>query len=69
MFGAVSNDKHRLVLMFAYGCGLRLSEIQELRPSDIIGTGMLFESKGKDRKTDRLCSILGWLGAQNYLLK
>jgi len=32
---APENAKHRLVLMFAYGCGLRLSEIAALKPEDI----------------------------------
>jgi integrase/recombinase XerD len=32
---AVENPKHRLILMIAYGCGLRLSELCHLRPVDI----------------------------------
>ncbi|MDD5676282.1 MAG: phage integrase N-terminal SAM-like domain-containing protein [Chitinivibrionales bacterium] len=34
IINVVKNNKHRLILMLAYGCGLRLSELQNLRPAD-----------------------------------
>jgi integrase/recombinase XerD len=35
LLSAEKNPKHRLVLMLAYGCGLRLAEIRHLKPADI----------------------------------
>jgi integrase/recombinase XerD len=34
IISAVSNHKHRLVLLLAYGCGLRLNELRHLMPKD-----------------------------------
>ena len=41
IIAVVSNPKHRLILMLAYGCGLRLSEIQHLRETILNWTGKL----------------------------
>ena len=34
IISSVSNPKHRLIIMFAYGCGLRLSELSYLKRED-----------------------------------
>ena len=47
---AVENPKHRLVLMLAYGCGLRLSEIQMLAPADMDWGRDLIRVRGKGSK-------------------
>jgi site-specific recombinase XerD len=64
-----SNAKHRLVLMLTYGCGLRLGEVQTLKPQDIdLNRKVLWVRKGKGKK-DRMVMldqnllpyIEGWL--------
>ncbi len=35
MFGVPQNKKHRLILMLAYGAGMRISEVRSLRLQDI----------------------------------
>ena len=50
MINNVENPKHRLVLMLAYGCGLRLSEIQNLAPADIDWDRGVIRIKGKGSK-------------------
>lgn len=35
MFSAPQNSKHRLILMLAYGSGLRISEVRDLRVGDV----------------------------------
>jgi integrase/recombinase XerD len=53
ILAAPTNPKHRLILMLAYGCGLRLGELVNLRVRDVDwerGTIMIVQSKGqKDR--------------------
>jgi integrase/recombinase XerD len=44
------NDKHRLALMLAYGCGLRLAEIVALRPADINWDRGIIRIRGKGSK-------------------
>jgi integrase/recombinase XerD len=44
------NEKHRLVLMVAYGCGLRLGEIVALRPSDFNWDRSIIRIHGKGSK-------------------
>jgi site-specific recombinase XerD len=52
-----SNAKHRLMLMLAYGCGLRLGEIQNLKPEDIdLNRKVLWVRKGKGNK-DRMVML------------
>ena len=55
LFAAVSNLKHRVMLMVAYGGGLRLGEIIKLKVTDIDSQRMLIrveQAKGnKDRYT------------------
>jgi integrase/recombinase XerD len=50
MITAVSNSKHRLVLMLAYGCGLRLGEIQHLAPADFDWNRRVIRIRGKGAK-------------------
>jgi site-specific recombinase XerD len=51
ILSAHDNIKHRLVLMFAYGCGLRVSEIVRLRIDDIDwDRDMIWVRQGKGRK-------------------
>ncbi len=56
---AHSNIKHRAMLSLIYACGLRRSELLNLRPEDIDGQrGMLRVNQGKGRK-DRVVPIGG----------
>lgn len=63
------NAKHRLMLQLAYGCGLRLNEIRQLRPGHIdMDRKVVWVRKGKGKK-DRMVmlddelvpSVRGWL--------
>jgi integrase len=57
IIGAVENPKHRLILMIAYGYGLRLSEIRILKPEDIsLDRRVLTVRQGKGKK-DRILMI------------
>ncbi len=57
LISSLRNPKHRLMLMLAYGCGLRLSEIQCLRRVDIdLNRKVLYVRKGKGKK-DRIVMI------------
>lgn len=57
IISAPTNFKHRLVLMITYGCGLRLSEIQTLKPSDVDPErSVLIIKKAKGNK-DRVVMI------------
>lgn len=47
---STANPKHRLVLMLAYGCGLRLSEIVNLRRADIEWERHCLKIHGKGSK-------------------
>jgi len=47
---STKNDKHRLVLILAYGFGLRLSEIGALRPKDIDWDREIIRIHGKGAK-------------------
>jgi integrase/recombinase XerD len=52
-----SNHKHRIILMLTYGCGLRLGEVQLLRPEHIdIERRVLWIRKGKGKK-DRMVML------------
>ena len=41
LFGSVKNLKHRAILMTAYGCGLRISEVTNLKVGDIDSKRMM----------------------------
>jgi len=48
---AVTNQKHKLILMLAYSAGLRVSEVVNLKISDIDSNRMLLKiNQGKGRK-------------------
>ena len=55
LFGSIKNQKHRTMLMTAYGCGLRVSEVISLKVTDIDSERMMVrveQAKGaKDRYT------------------
>jgi site-specific recombinase XerD len=52
-----SYPKHQLLLMLTYGCGLRLGEVQQLKPEDIdIDRKVLWVRKGKGQK-DRMVML------------
>jgi len=51
------NSAHRLILLLAYGCGLRLSEIRSLKPGDVhTGMEVLWVRHGKGNK-DRAAMV------------
>jgi integrase/recombinase XerD len=57
MFSAVVNPKHRLILMLAYGCGLRLNEIRWLKREDFdFDRTIINVRQGKGRK-DRILML------------
>ena len=65
LFEAVHSMKHRVVLMLAYGAGLRISEVCSLQVSDIDSQRMVIHVRdgkgGKDRYVmlgDRLLGVL-----------
>jgi len=65
LFQATTNDKHRVMLMTAYGAGLRVSEVVNLKITDIHSDRMMILVRhgkgGKDRYTmlsDRLLQEL-----------
>ena len=54
ILGSLANPKHRMLLALCYGCGLRVSELVQLRVSDIDGERSLLRiEQGKGAK-DRL---------------
>lgn len=51
LFGSVSNLKHRTILFTAYACGLRVSELINLKVSDIDSNRMMVRiENGKGNK-------------------
>jgi integrase/recombinase XerD len=62
VLGALKSPKHRLALAFAYGCGLRVSELARMKTTDIDvarGTVSIKEGKGgKDRVVMLPCSLV-----------
>ena len=50
---AVANIKHRMMLMLAYACGLRVSEVVNLKIEDIDGQRQLIHIRGAKGKKDR----------------
>ena len=50
LLDAAINPKHKLVLMLAYGCGLRLNELVMLRPTDINWDRNIIRIHGKGSK-------------------
>jgi integrase/recombinase XerD len=57
MLAATTNIKHRLILMLAYGCGLRLNEIRHLKRENFeLDRTMITVRHGKGKK-DRMIMI------------
>jgi site-specific recombinase XerD len=50
LINILPNVKHRLVLMLAFGCGLRMGEIRELHPDDVQWGRNIIIIKGKGNK-------------------
>ena len=49
---AIKNTKHKTMIMLAYGCGLRVSEITALHVQDVDGhRRLLMIRRGKGKKT------------------
>ncbi len=65
LFGGIDNLKHRTMLMTAYGCGLRVSEVISLKVTDIDSGRMMVrvcQAKGaKDRYSILSPRLLGEL--------
>jgi integrase/recombinase XerD len=55
--GAESNLKHRLILMLAYGCGLRLNEIRHLKREDIERDRAVITVRQGKGKKDRIIML------------
>ena len=53
LFGAIENQKHRMILMIIYAGGLRVSELVNLRKDDIFVDRMQLFIKGGKGKKDR----------------
>lgn len=54
---APSNEKHRLILMLTYGCGLRLNEVRHLKPEHFdLERKILWVRKAKGKK-DRIVML------------
>jgi site-specific recombinase XerD len=54
---AIDNLKHKTMIMLAYGCGLRVSEITALRIADIDGQRRLLMIRRAKGKKDRVISL------------
>ncbi|MCG2686969.1 tyrosine-type recombinase/integrase, partial [Candidatus Parcubacteria bacterium] len=50
----IKNDKHRLMISLAYGAGLRISEVINLKAQDIDVDGLTIHLKQAKGKKDRL---------------
>ncbi len=65
IFSVCENIKHRCIMSLAYGCGLRIGEIINLRPENIVSERMVInirQAKGrKDRQVQLPKSILEML--------
>lgn len=50
----IKNSKHRLMIAFGYGCGLRVSEVTNLKIKDIDLTELTIHVKGAKGNKDRI---------------
>ncbi len=57
MFDAVQNIKHRCVIKLLYGCGLRLSELLNLKISDIDSDSMIVYIRNAKGNKDRIVML------------
>jgi site-specific recombinase XerD len=53
LLGALTTDKHRVMVMLAYGAGLRVSEVRKLRVDDIDPKRMLIHVRHSKRGRER----------------
>lgn len=60
----VENVKHRTILMTIYGCGLRISELLELKIGDIDSSRMEVRIRGAKGKKDRITVLSNTLLTQ-----
>jgi integrase/recombinase XerD len=57
VINAIQNKKHKTMLMLAYGCGLRVGEVTNIKIEDVDGgRRLLFIRRGKGKK-DRVVSL------------
>ena len=54
---AIDNLKHKTMIMLAYGCGLRVSEVTELQITDVDGQRRLLMIRRGKGKKDRVISL------------
>ena len=57
LFGVVSNPKHRLIFQLTYGCGLRISDVLQIRVTDIDLVGKSLSVGLSENKTARVIKI------------
>jgi integrase/recombinase XerD len=57
ILAATANLKHRLILMLAYGCGLRLNEIRHLKSGDIDHDRTVINIRQGKGKKDRIIML------------
>lgn len=57
LLNGITNQKHKMALMMIYACGLRRSELLNLKLSDIDSTRMQLEIKNAKGKKDRMIPI------------
>ena len=57
ILSSVDNPKHRLILMLAYGCGMRLSELRSLTPKDFDLNRNLISIRQAKGKKDRVVML------------
>jgi site-specific recombinase XerD len=57
ILNSVSNLKHKTILMLAYACGLRVSEVVSININDIDSKRMIIHLHGAKGKKDRVVNI------------
>ena len=57
LFKQVENEKHLLILKLVYGMGLRLSEVTNLKITDIDSENMMVRIEGAKGKKDRVVNL------------
>lgn len=53
----ITNIKHKSIFMLGYGCGMRISEVLNLKPSDIDGNRLLILIRNSKNNKDRYVPI------------
>lgn len=67
IFNAVENIKYKAILMTIYSCGLRVSEVCNLKIADVYGKNMkIFIRQGKGKKDgEKSLSLEEWIEKAN----